>query len=113
MNKKYKIIKFKPIFFKKELKKVWQQYDFYLDFEKEWKNFLDICGNNKIERIFALNNFLITEFLMAYCELKPRLLNNANCYCSETLGKIKIIHDNYDRHEQIIKNFLGNFRLRN
>lgn len=111
MIKKYKTVRFKPIFFKEKLKKIWQRYNFYLDFEKEWKNFLDICENNKIERIFALNNFLITEFLITYCGLKPGLLNDANCYCSETLGKIRIPYNNYNRHEQTIKNFLGNFRL--
>lgn len=89
MIKRYKITKFRPILSKGRLKKIWQQCAFYLNFEKEWKNFLGICENNKIERTLALNNFLITEFLITYCELKPEMLNRMNCHCDQRSGEIK------------------------
>ena len=106
--KKYKIIKFKPALSKEKLKKIWQQCDFYLNVEKEWRNFLDICENNKDERNFALNNFLITEFLITHCGLKPKMLNKINCHCDQTSGEIKILNENYNKHKQPIKKFLIN-----
>jgi len=109
MRKKFKIIKFNPILFKKKLKEIWQRWDFYLDFEKEWKNFLDICGNNKIERIFSLNNFLITEFLITYCGSKSKMLSSMNCYCGQRIGEIKILNEDYNQHRELIKEFLVNF----
>lgn len=109
MIKKYKIINFKPILFRKILKKIWQRYNFYLDFGKEWKNFLDICESNKTERIFSINNFLITEFLITNCELRSELLNSVNCYCNKTSGKIKIPIENYNKYKKLIEEFLINY----
>ncbi len=110
MNKKFKTtIRFNPILSKRKLKKVWRKYDFYLRFEKEWENFLDICGKDKSERIFALNNFLITEFLISYCGLKPVLLNSVNCICDKNIGKIEITNKIYNKYKYLIKKFLVNF----
>lgn len=112
MIKKYKIIKFTPILFKEKLKKIWQQCNFYLDFGKEWRNFLYICENNKIERIFSLNNFLITEFLITNCELMPELLNSVDCHCNRTSGRIKIPLENYNKYRQSIEEFLIDFNYK-
>lgn len=102
-------IHFKPILFKKALKKILRRCNFYLDFEKEWRNFLGICENSKIERILSLNNFLITEFLITDCELKPELLNGVNCHCDKAAGRIKIPFENYHKYKQSIKEFLIDF----
>jgi hypothetical protein len=109
MIKKYKIIKFSPVFLKRKIKKIWQQHGFYLDFEKEWKNFLNICGNDRTESIFAFNNFLITEFLITRCGLKPENLNEVNCHCVQGGGEAKIDAKNYNKHKRLIRNFLANF----
>ncbi|MBI5079245.1 hypothetical protein HZB06_01035 [Candidatus Wolfebacteria bacterium] len=109
MIKKYKIIKFNTILTKRKLKETWEGYDFCLKFEKEWKNFLDICNRNKLERILALNNFLITEFLISYCGLKPELLNIANSTCDRNTGKLKITNEIYNKNKHLIKNFLVSF----
>lgn len=110
MTKKYKILNFQPILLKEVLKKIWQRYGVYLDFEKEWKNFLDICDYSKNERIFSLNNFLITEFLITNCGLRPSQLSSTNCYCSEIGGKVKIGFRDYNNHKKWIDGFLKNFR---
>lgn len=109
MIKNYKSIQFKPLLFKKELGRIWEQYRIYLDFEEEWNNFLDICDNDKVERTFAINNFLITDFLIVYCGLNPKLLKEINCYCNNTRGKMAIPNEIYNTKIILIKNFLSNF----
>lgn len=109
MINKYKTVNFEPVLFKKILKKIWRRHNFYLDFGKEWRNFLYICENNKIERLFSINNFLITEFLITNCELSPNLLNSVNCHCNKISGRIRIPLENYNKHRQSIENFLTNF----
>ncbi len=109
MTQKYKRVQFKPLVFKKKLKEIWEQYGIYLDFEKEWRNFLNICDYKKIERIFAINNFLITEFLIFYCEVNPASIQEMNCYCDKNLGNIDVPIDAFIKHDYLIKNFMANF----
>lgn len=106
-----KIIRFKPIMNKEKIKAVWNKYDIHLDFEKEWDNFLDICENDNLERIFAVNNFLITEFLIAHCKVNHKLLNNLNCFCDKNDGQINILINTLNRHKSEINNFLRSNRF--
>ena len=104
-----KIIKFKPVSDKEKIKSIWDEYNIHLDFEKEWDNFLEICENDNLERIFAVNNFLITEFLMAYCKVNCESLNKLNCFCVENRGQISIPENTLDKYKSEINNFLANF----
>ena len=106
---KNKIVKFKPIMDKEKIKNIWNEYDIDLDFEKEWNNFLKICGNNNLERIFAVNNFLITEFLIASCKVNYKLLNKLNCFCDKCYGQINVPVNILNKHKLEINNFLINF----
>ena len=105
-----KIMKFKPILEKEKIKDIWNRYNIGLNFEKEWNNFLKICENDNIERIFAVNNFLITEFLIIYCEVRPELLNNLNCFCADkNHGQISIPANILNKYKSVITKFLVNF----
>jgi hypothetical protein len=109
MIKKYKIIKFKPVH-KESLKKIWRQYNIYLNFDKEWENFLNICDNNKTERLFAVNNFLITEFLIVCCGLKTQSLAKINCCCGKNEGEFNVPFDIYNKNKYSINKFIKIFR---
>jgi|GEM_PF-7053202 len=109
MTKKVRVIKFKPVSGQK-LKKIWRQYNISLNFDKEWKSFLDICDNNVAERLFAINNFLITEFLIICCGLKTKLLNEVNCYCGKNGGEFSVPFDIYNDNKYLIDTFVKNFR---
>ena len=104
-----KIIRFKPILDKRKIRNIWNRYNIYLDFEKEWNNFLEICENNKMERIFAINNFLITEFLIVYCKVNHKLLNKLNCFCNKNYGQVSISMKILNKYKSEINNFLVNF----
>lgn len=106
---KNKVIKFKPVMNKEKLRSIWNECDICLDFEKEWDNFLEICENNNLERIFAINNFLITEFLIIYCKVNSKLLNKLNCFCDKNYGQINMPINILDKHKSKINNFLINF----
>lgn len=104
-----KIVEFKPITNKGKIEYIWNRYNVRLDFEKEWNNFLEICENDNSERIFAVNNFLITEFLITCCKVNCESLDKLNCFCVENRGQISIPENTLNKYKSEINNFLANF----
>lgn len=100
---------FKPIMNKENMRKIWDWVVQCLNFDREWKNFLKICENNKNERVFAINNFLITEFLITNCEIKSSQLNEINCFCDKEKGSFILSKTIVKKYGIRIKKFLRNF----
>ena len=100
---------FKPIMNKEKMRKIWDWAIQCLNFDREWKNFLEICDNDKNERIFALNNFIITEFLVTNCEIKPSQLNEINCFCDKEKGCFILSKTAIKKYGIKVRKFLRNF----